>query len=879
MTDSTSPRQQQLDELLAELMRAIDANESPSKKDWLSPHPDFAAELGEFFEKHARVEQLVQPLRRAAAHVLHVRCPHCQNPIELLDEAALENISCPCCGSSFSLVGDQTQSRLPTGGRSLGHFQLLERVGVGQFGSVWKARDTKLDRTMAIKIPRTIRLNKAQTELFLRDARAAAQLRHPNIVSVHEVGKQDDTIYIVSDFIQGATLKEWAAASRFTPTLAGELCVKIANALHHAHEAGVIHRDLKPGNIMMNSDGEPHIVDFGLAKREAGEITMTVAGQILGTPAYMSPEQARGEGHAVDRRADIYSLGVMLFELLTGDLPFRGDAQMLIIQILKDDPPNPRQLNSNISRDLDTICLKCLEKEPRMRYATAQKLALELQRFLAGEPVLARPIGRLGRIWRWSKRKPTTAALCATALALTLTLAVGGPLVALRESGLRTRAERLATEKACLVDRNKKLAKQERLKRVEAEAATQREQKANRLAQARFDVARQAIEKYYLGASEDVLLKQEEFKELRETLLRTALDFYQQLQSTLQESSDAASREALGHAYLVIGTIMRLVGDQAQAKIACHRATVVFEQLVAEYPAVMDYRKQLADSYNGLGLLRSASKDVKVAIDLYQQALEIQQHLVAQSPTVSQYKNSLVMTYNNLGNLQRDTGDTGAALNSLEQAVGIQVEIVAKNPATTEYRSRLAATHNNLGVLHRQTGDRASALKSYQQALAINAQLVTNHPTVARYRSALGGNYINLGGQQSATGDLAGALTSYQQARDIHRQLVAENPTVNIYRDGLASSYRNLGKLQSEVGDQRTALLDLKQAFELQERLVADNLGVTKYRRNLAVTYNDLASLSFETGDQQAALMFYKQALAIQEQLVVENATVPANLH
>ncbi|MAD80708.1 MAG: hypothetical protein CMJ50_07690, partial [Planctomycetaceae bacterium] len=293
---SSSDRQQRLDEILADLMRSIDAGEAIDRDAWLVRHPEFAAELQKFFAKNERVEKLVRPLRQAAANALYVRCPHCHNPIELLDQAPLSGISCPSCGSSFSLVGNNTLSHDPST-KSFGHFELLDQVGIGQFGSVWKARDTKLDRTVAIKIPRNGRMDSTQTEMFLRDARAAAQLKHPNIVSVHEVGKQDDTIYIVSGFVQGATLKEWTEARRLTPREAAELCVKIAKALHHAHEAGVIHRDLKPSNIMMDAEGEPHIVDFGLAKREAGEITMTLEGQILGTPAYMSPEQARGEGH------------------------------------------------------------------------------------------------------------------------------------------------------------------------------------------------------------------------------------------------------------------------------------------------------------------------------------------------------------------------------------------------------------------------------------------------------------------------------------------------------------------------------------------------------------------------------------------------------
>jgi WD40 repeat protein/tRNA A-37 threonylcarbamoyl transferase component Bud32 len=393
-----------LDAIIADYVQQVEAGAVPDREALLAQHSELAEQLRAFFADYDRLDRQAAELRLSA------------DPNRTTDAVG-----------QVSNLPESEGAELPRV-RYFGDYELLEVIARGGMGVVYKARQVSLNRLVALKM---ILKGELATERdvarFRAEAEAAANLDHPHIVSIYEVGEHEGQQYYAMRYIEGAPLTRHPRADARTE--AG-LIATVARAVHYAHQHGILHRDVKPSNILVDSAGTPFVTDFGLAKRVDADRSLTESGALVGTPRYMAPEQAAGR-RDLTVAADVYSLGVVLYERLTGQTPFTGETPLeLLRQVREMEPPRPSSITPGLNRDLETICLKCLEKDPAKRYGSAEPLADDLERWLRGEPILARPVGQTERLWRWCRRNPVVAAM-ATSIAILVTFAVIGLTVGL----------------------------------------------------------------------------------------------------------------------------------------------------------------------------------------------------------------------------------------------------------------------------------------------------------------------------------------------------------------------------------------------------------------------------------------------------------------
>jgi tetratricopeptide (TPR) repeat protein len=624
--------------------------------------------------------------------------------------------------------------------RRIGRFELTALLGRGSFGAVYKARDLELDRWVAVKVPRAgCFASTEEQKRLLSEAKSAAQLSHPNIVAVHEVSRDGDLPYIVSDFVEGRTLAALMAERRPAFCETADLAAQVADALDYAHRHGIIHRDVNPRNILIDPDGQPHVTDFGLARREEGSILVTLEGEILGTPAYMAPEQAAGEVSKIDRRSDVYSLGVVLYELLTGELPFRGRIHRLLRQVIHEEPRPPRQMNDRIPRDLQTICLKAMAKSPARRYATAAELAADLRRYFRGEPIRARPVRRIEKLCRWCRREPMLASLTA-GIGLLLILVTGLSVT------WAMRSEQGRQDLAAAQDQTERQRQQAERAREQAEAVADYLIDALRRPDPGLDgrkvtvaeVLNQAVKRLRADAKIEPSMRAMLFSTLARTY--TGLGLFHEAIPLWQESL-ALRREHLGADHpLTLVSMNNLAEGYQQVGELGQALPLLEETLRLRQEKLGPEHQRTMISLHNLAVAYALTGRTNEAIKLHEKELA---HCKAQ---LGPHHPETLLSLENLAQAYLNAGRRSDGLPILEEVLRLRKDSLGPDNTQT------IGAMNTLAMAYLNAGRRADARPLFEEALKRSRdKLGPDHPHTLSLMNNLGGTLLELKQFDAAT--------------------------------------------------------------------------------------------------------------------------------
>lgn len=723
-------------------------------------------------------------------------------------------------GSDLSLFLAPPQQEGDLG--SLGPYAVQAELGRGGMGIVLRARDPVLQRTVAVKILRPELDNDETRARFVHEAQAVARVSHDHVVRVFSVANPPNSLpYFTMEYLAGPILAEQIRTQQtLEPRLAAALVAQVAQGLAAAHAAGLIHRDIKPSNILFEPDtGRAKIADFGLARLASQPSGMTQEGMLAGTPTYMSPEQAQGLD-TLDGRSDVYSLGATLYEALTGQTPFRGAPHMILQQVVGEEPRPPRQLNDRISRDLETICLKCLRKEPSQRYASALALAEDLHRFLAGAPVYARPVGTLERFIRGCRRKPVLAGL-AFSLAVAVVAGSAGVLWQWR------RAEANAAQALAKAD--------------EARAQSLR--------------ARETVDKYLSDVSEDPELKARNLEPLRRKLLRAARDYYEQF---VREHPDDPDLQAeLGRTYGRLGIIAAILDSPPRSIELFDKKRLVFERLRQSDSGNAAYQSELAESYWRLGYGYHYAGKWPEAWDAFRHARDLWEELVRRYPDEPEYAAHLIRAFNSLGRSYHVAGRIKEGEQVFLEGRAAHARWGEGRPAEglARYHESLVLLLANLGSLYYNTGRLEEGQESLQVAVTLGERLVKAQPKETAYKEVFCHALVELGNVHYQRAQVDPAEKAWQQAQQVAEEMVQDHPANGEYRDAAAQASSDLATLWYEFRNRHVEAQEVYQrALAIRERLVEEEPRVWPYWANLAGTTHELVALLQGTGQWRAAL-------------------------
>jgi len=710
-----------------------------------------------------------------------------------------------------------------------GDYELMEEIGRGGMGVVYRARQVSLNREVALKMILAGRLaSETEVKRFVHEAQAAAKLQHPNIVAVHEVSVHEGQHYYSMDLIEGPNLEQLVRQQPLPARHAAEYVRTIADAVHFAHEHGTFHRDLKPTNILIDIFNQPRITDFGLARCEQLDPHLTTSGQILGTPAFMSPEQAQAKPEAVGPQSDVYSIGAVLYHLLTQRPPFAAESlPALLDQVVHREPVSPRALNPGVPRDLETVCLKCLQKDPARRYRSARDLADELGRFGRGEPILARPPNVAESAWRWCAKNRALSASLGTAAFLL----VAGVVVSTREAV-----------------------------RAKAEAA-----KSHQIAQFLQDML--------MGVGPSVALGRDT-RMLREILDQTAERVGRELNN--QPEVRAELQAIIGHVYSDLGLY-----DKAEVTLRKVLATVTHLR-GSEHPDVASVLGALGEVLQMQGKLPEAENldrqaltmrrkllgtehtNVAISLENLAQALALQGKLkeaeaklrevvAMQKKLLGNESPDVATSIQNLGQTLRVEGDLAQAETMEREALAIRQKLLGnENPA-------VAASLNGLAIVLNDQGKLPEAGTLFRQALALRRKLMGNeHPSVAE-------SLNNLAGFLHDEGKLAEAESTYREALTLQTKIFGdEHSEFANSLNNLSLVLRDEAKLAEAETAQRQALALRRKCFGNEHLMVANSL-------------NNLASMLGVRGHLPEAETMQREALAMQKRLLGDRHEDVAN--